>query len=307
MKVFIDGREGTTGLRIYDRLRQRGDVSLIVLPDSSRKDPSCRKDAINESDVTFLCLPDTAAMEAVALCENPNTVILDASTAHRTDPGWAYGFPELSPSHFDAVQSGKRIAVPGCHASGFIALIYPLIAAGLLGPEAQLTCMSLTGYSGGGKKMIAQYEAENRSPLLDAPRLYGLTQSHKHLKEMQRIPGLITPPMFCPVVSDFYEGMLVTVPLFAADLRGSAEDVKAVYQALYAGPVTRYLESPDEEGFLSAIALAGTDRMEVSVLGSEDRILVAARFGNLGKGASGAAIQCMNIARELDSTLGLDL
>ena len=222
-------------------------------------------------------------------------------------PGWAYGFPELSPFHFDAVQSGKRIAVPGCHASGFIALVYPLIAAGLLSQEAQLTCLSLTGYSGGGKKMISQYEEKNRNPLLDAPRLYGLTQGHKHLKEMQRIPGLATPPIFCPVVGDFYEGMEVTVPLFLENLRGTAQDVMAAYQALYRGPVVCYRESPDEEGYLSAAALSGTDRMEVSVLGSEDRLLLVARFGNLGKGASGAAIQCMNIALGLDMALGLNL
>lgn len=306
-KVFIDGSAGTTGLRIFDRLAQRPDIALVVLDEAVRKEEAARREALNSCDVAFLCLPDDAARQSVALLQNPDTIVIDTSTAHRTVPGWAYGFPELSAQHKSAILSAKRIAVPGCHASGFIALVYPLVQSGLLTPEAELTCHSLTGYSGGGKAMIVEYEAANRSLLLDAPRQYALTQNHKHLKEMCAVTGLLHAPLFCPIVSDFYSGMLVTVPLFAHQLRGSVADVRALYAAQYKGSVVRYCESAEENGFLSAAAKFGTDAMEITVTGNEDRILLVARYDNLGKGASGAAVQCLNLALGADETTGLVL
>ena len=226
-KVFIDGSAGTTGLRIFDRLHGRTDIQLLTLPESERKLESSRKRLLNEADVVFLCLPDDAAREAASWVENPDTVVLDTSTAHRTAPGWCYGFPELSPVQEARLRQAKRIAVPGCHASGFIVLVYPLISAGLLAPDVLLSCYSLTGYSGGGKKMIAEYRAPERSPLLNAPRQYALGQTHKHLKEMKAVTGLASEPVFCPVVADFYSGMQVTVPLFAGWLKpGAGCDVR---------------------------------------------------------------------------------
>ncbi len=308
-KVFIDGKAGTTGLRIYERLADRKDIELLTLSDEDRKDTGKRREMLNSSDVSFLCLPDEAARESVSLLTNPDTVILDTSTAHRTEPGWAYGFPELGPDFLAKVRTGKRIAVPGCHASGFISLVQPLVAKGLIAAETRLTCHSITGYSGGGKKMIAQYEEAGRSPLLDAPRQYGLSQQHKHLKEMVRISGLASAPVFCPIVSDYYSGMCVTVPLFREDLLHGAGigDVRQVYRDLYSGPVVKYMESMDEEGLFAANALSGHDRMEVTVTGNEDRILLVSRFDNLGKGASGAALQCMNIVLGLDPVTGMNL
>lgn len=308
-RVFIDGSVGTTGLRIKERLENRKDIELISLPYELRKDIHERKIAINSSDITFLCLPDTAAIEAVSLVENSDTAVIDASTAHRTNPHWAYGFPELSTSFFDRIINSKRIANPGCHASGFIALVYPLIKEGILPCNARLTCHSITGYSGGGKSMIAEYENEFRDKLFDAPRQYGLSQTHKHLPEMQKITNLKTPPIFCPIVSVFYSGMEVTVPLFADDLSEgkSAEDIKEVYKALYKGDVVRYSEEAAEGSFLSAGAFSGKDSMEISVHGNNERILLTARYDNLGKGASGAAVECMNIIIGADSTEGLEI
>jgi N-acetyl-gamma-glutamyl-phosphate reductase len=308
-KVFIDGSSGTTGLRIHERLAAREDIELLTLPDDRRKDPEAVAGAINASDITFLCLPDDASREAVTFVKNPDTVIFDTSTAHRTAPGWAYGFPELSERHLEAVRSSKRIAVPGCHASGFIALIYPLISMGLLAPDTPLSVFSLTGYSGGGKKMIAQYESPERSALLGAPRQYALGQTHKHLREMKAVTGAELEPVFCPIVGDFYSGMEVTVPVFGKMLRPGAgmEDVKSVYRELYAGPVVGYREGGDEDGFLSAAALSGHDSMEIAVFGNEERMLLTARYDNLGKGASGAAVECMNIAMGLEPTTGLEL
>lgn len=306
-KVFIDGSAGTTGLRIYERLEARNDIELIRLSEENRKDVTARKQAINAADIAFLCLPDAAAREAVALCENTETVLIDTSTAHRTNEAWAYGFPELSKAASKKIEGSKRIAVPGCHASGFIALVFPLIEAGLLSKEAKLTCFSLTGYSGGGKKMIAEYEAQDRDPLLCSARQYGLTQAHKHLPEMQAVTGLEVAPVFCPIVDDFYSGMEVTVPLFASDLRGTADDIKKIYKEKYTGPVVRYEESPYEEGLAASGKLSGTDGMEISVAGNEDRILLMARYDNLGKGASGAAVECMNIKLGTDRTKGLVL
>ena len=242
-KVFIDGGVGTTGLRIVERLSVREDVELLSLPEETRKDPAARKEMINQADVVFLCLPDDAARESVSLVENPNTVVIDASTAHRTLPDWAYGFPELSTSHEEKIFSSKRIAVPGCHASGFIALVYPLVEAGLLDKDVLLTCHSITGYSGGGKKMIADYENEGRSVLLNAPRQYALGQQHKHLKEMKAVTGVENAPMFSPIVADFYSGMVVTVPLFKQQLvKGGVEDIKAVYANKYKTEFVQYVD-----------------------------------------------------------------
>ena len=306
-KVFIDGSAGTTGLRIFERLVDRDDVELLTLPEEKRKDSAARKEMLNKADVVFLCLPDNAAREAAAMVDNPDTVVIDASTAHRTLPDWAYGFPELSKGHEDKLLKSKRIANPGCHASGFIALVYPLIEAGLLDKETLLTCHSITGYSGGGKKMIAEYEGTDRNPLLDAPRQYGLTQQHKHLKEMKAITGLDNAPMFSPIVSDFYSGMTVTVPLFASQIKGSAEDIKTVYKAKYNGEIVRYQENADEGGFISGAALSGKDSMVVTVSGNDERILLVACYDNLGKGASGAAIECMNLVIGAKRTKGLIL
>ena len=303
-RVFIDGSAGTTGLRIRERLANRKEIELVILPEEKRKDPLARRDALNGADIAFLCLPDAAAIEAVALVENPETAIIDTSTAHRTAEGWVYGFAEL-PGQRPRIAASKRIANPGCHASGFIALIAPLTHAGLLNKDALLCCTSLTGYSGGGKKMIAEYEADGRSPLLDAPRQYGLTQQHKHLKEMAAVCGLTHAPAFMPIVGDFYSGMEVSIPLFADQLNGNIDDVKAAYRATYAGPVVNYAEAADEGGFLSAGALSGRDDMQVSVSGNAERVLLTARFDNLGKGASGAAIQNMNLLLGLDETEGL--
>ena len=307
--VFIDGKEGTTGLRIFDRLAERGEFSLLTLPEEKRKDADARREAIHAADIAILCLPDAAARESVALAEGSNTRILDTSTAHRTAPGWCYGFPELSALQEARIRQARRIAVPGCHASGFIALVYPLVAAGLLNKDALLSCYSLTGYSGGGKKMIAEYEAPARSALLDAPRQYALGQTHKHLKEMKQMTGLASEPVFCPVVSDFYSGMQVTVPLFAQWLKpgASMQDVRAVYQALYTGPVVSYTDAADAGGFLSAAALAGKDSMQIAVAGNEERMLLLAVYDNLGKGASGAAVECMNLVTGAEKTLGLEL
>ena len=306
-KVFIDGSAGTTGLRIDERLKDRKDITLIRLDEEKRNDRSARKEAINSADVVFLCLPDSAAIEAVALCENGNTVIIDASTAHRTNKDWEYGFPELSEEREKRIAASKRIANPGCHASGFISLVYPLIESGILSKEAMLSCFSVTGYSGGGKKMIAEYEAENRDILLSAPRQYGIFQSHKHLPEMTAVCGLETTPLFSPIVADFYSGMTVTVPLFAEQIKGTAEDIKKIYKEKYAGPVVRYAEAADENGFISSNRLSGKDSMEISVFGNGDRILLVSRYDNLGKGASGAAVECMNIVIGADKTAGLEL
>ena len=306
-KVFIDGSAGTTGLRIYERLSAREDIQLLILPEDKRKDVAARKEMLNQADVAFLCLPDDAAREAAAMVENPNTVVIDASTAHRTLPDWAYGFPELSKAHEEKLLHSKRIANPGCHASGFIALVYPLIEAGLLDKETLLTCHSITGYSGGGKKMIADYEGEEKDPLLNAPRQYGLTQQHKHLKEMKAVTGLENAPAFSPIVSDFYSGMTVTVPLFASQIKGSAEDIKKLYAEKYQGEIVQYKESVDEGGFISGAALSGKDTMWITVAGNEERILLVACYDNLGKGASGAAIECMNIAIGAERTKGLVL
>ena len=308
-KIFIDGRAGTTGLRIYERLEAREDIELIVLSDDERKDPEARKRALNEADVAFLCLPDDAARESVSFIENENTVIIDTSTAHRTLEGWCYGFPELSESFEKKLKTEKRIAVPGCHASGFIALVYPLIEKGIISPETLLTCHSITGYSGGGKKMIAEYESEDRSELFDAPRQYALGQTHKHLKEMKAITGLSNEPIFCPIVSDFYSGMTVTVPLFASQLNDgfTAEDIKKLYSEKYNTELVKYIENADDGGLISGAKLSSKDSMKITVAGNDDRILLIAMYDNLGKGASGAAVECLNFVLGAEKTEGLDI
>ena len=304
-KVFIDGSAGTTGLKIFDRLKLRKDVLLITLPDEVRKDVFARKEAINSADVCFLCLPDDASRESVSLVENDNVVVIDTSTAHRTSDQFAYGFPELK-GYREKIKNSKFIANPGCHASGFISLIQPLLDAGALKSDAKLSCYSLTGYSGGGKKMIAEYESKERPTTFDAPRLYALSQSHKHLPEIQKVCGLDYAPVFMPIVCDFACGMQVTVPLFASDLACSIEEVKEIYKRLYTGKVVYYTEE-NENGFLTSNNLSGRDDMQISVFGNGDRITLVSRFDNLGKGASGAAIQNMNVALGISETYGLNL
>lgn len=305
-KIFIDGSAGTTGLRIYERLEKRNDIEFLTLPEELRKDTAARADALNSCDIAFLCLPDAAAVEAAGLINNENTAIIDTSTAHRTADGWTYGFPELTGQR-EIIRNSKRIANPGCHASGFISLVAPLRENGIIKKDAKLTAFSLTGYSGGGKKMIAEYEQENRNALLDAPRQYGLSQTHKHLPEMMKICSLDNAPVFCPIVDPYYSGMEVTVPLFSSDLNGTADDIKEIFENYYKEGLVEFEDGCDEEGFISAGKLSGRDTMQVSVFGNGERILLVSRFDNLGKGASGAAIQNMNILLGIDEKTGLDI
>ncbi len=303
--IFIDGSAGTTGLRIYERLADREDVNVVTLSDELRKDPEARREAISSADIAFLCLPDAAAREIAEFTADLDTAIIDTSTAHRTAQEWTYGFPELIGA--ENIKKSKRIANPGCHASGFTALVTPLIREGILDKSVMLSCFSITGYSGGGKKMIADYEAKDRSRLLDAPRQYGISQQHKHLKEMVHITGIQNTPIFCPIVADFYSGMEVTVPVFKKDLRGNLQDIKKVYKNFYNGKLVHFDEEADENGFLSAAAFSGKDDMQISVNGNEDRVILTAIFDNLGKGASGSAIQNMNILLGLDEAYGLEI
>ena len=308
-KVFIDGSAGTTGLRIRERLASRDDLELVVLPEEVRKDVEARRKALNGADVAFLCLPDAAAVEAVSLVENPETVVIDTSTAHRTAEGWEYGFPELA-CRRERIAASKRIANPGCHASGFVALVEPLVRNRLLTVNERLCAFSLTGYSGGGKKMIADYETAGTN-LHIGGRQYALGQQHKHLPEMAKICGLVNAPCFSPIVVPHLSGMEVSVQLFASQFRETGttlEQVKDVYRAYYGrGGLVRFVDDPAsaEGGFLSSAALSGRDDMEVSVHGNDDRMLLVARFDNLGKGASGAAIQNMNLALGCDEETGL--
>ncbi len=310
-KVFIDGREGTTGLRITERLSARSDIELLIIDEALRKDAAARREMIAASDVTFLCLPDAAAKEAVAMADtlDKRVRIIDASTAHRTLPNWAYGFAELSSKHRRAIEEGDRIAVPGCHASGFNALVYPMVKSGMMAADYPVTCHSITGYSGGGKKMIAQYQDDARDIELSSPRQYGLTQMHKHLKEMQAVPALSFAPIFNPIVADYYAGMVVTVPVFTSLLRGkpTLHDIHEMFAAHYADAKMVRVLGEDAPAFLGANNLAGRDCMEILIAGNDERVLLTARFDNLGKGASGAAVQCMNIALGLDETTGLVL
>ncbi len=312
-KIFIDGSEGTTGLRIHERFAGRDDVELLPIASELRKDVGERKRLINESDITFLCLPDAAARESVSLIENENVRIIDTSTAHRTEEGWAYGFPELSGEFRERIAKGKRIAVPGCYATGFISLVYPLIRSGILPKDYPVATFAMSGYSGAGKKAIAVYESEDRAPEFDAPREYALSQQHKHLKEMTKITGLQRAPLFSPMVCDYYSGMIVTLPLYTDLLNGkpSLQEVQEKLAAFYEGePFIQVMPLGKEEetnGFLAGNARSGWDGLEIFVTGNEDRILISSRFDNLGKGASGAAIQCMNIVMGVDEKKGLNL
>lgn len=316
-KVYIDGKEGTTGLQIYDRLAGREDIELLLIDDDKRKDLTERRKFLNAADLVFLCLPDAAAVEAVSLIENPDTRVIDTSTAHRTDPDWAYGFPELSAEHREKIIGSKRVANPGCHASGFISIVYPLMSMGLLPKDALLSCFSLTGYSGGGKKMIAQYEANDKGKSLYSPGIYGISQSHKHLPEMRKVCGLTTAPVFCPIVDDYYKGMATTVPLHMGQLRG-ATTLHKVWKALrdyYAGSaLVRVAGDPtDPEGGIAPSSkfyggqMAGRDDLVLAVAGNDERFTVTALFDNLGKGASGAAVQNMNLMLGFGETAGLNL
>ena len=303
-KIFIDGSAGTTGLRIHERLANRKDITLISLPENLRKDLSARADAINSADLVFLCLPDDAAKESVSLLKNPSVKIIDTSTAHRVNPGWTYGFAELKGQR-EKIKNAHLVANPGCHASGFISLVKPLVDAGAIKNSANLTCFSITGYSGGGKKMIAEYEGE-MPKYYDAPRQYGLTQNHKHLPEMVKVCNLEKAPIFCPIVAPFKCGMQVSVPLFLSDLNCSLNDVKEIYKKAYTGKIVRYADS-SENGFISSSILSGYDDMEISVYGNDERITVVSNFDNLGKGASGSAIQNMNILLGLPEETGLNI
>ncbi len=312
-KIFIDGSEGTTGLRIYERFEGRDDIELLKIDSQLRKDVNERKRLINESDVTFLCLPDAAAMEAVSLVENDNVVIIDASTAHRTNEGWAYGFPELSAGHKEAIKNGKRIAVPGCYATGFISLVYPMIAQGLLPADYPVSAFGLSGYSGAGKKVIVAYESEERPVDFNAPREYALTQQHKHLKEMKKITGLNKEPLFSPIICDYYSGMVMSVPFYTDMLHNEngVEDVHAMLSKFYEGQKfvkVMPLDAQAGEGnMLAGNGCSGWDGLKIFVTGNEERIVLSSQFDNLGKGASGAAIQCLNIVLGCEEDKGLVL
>lgn len=312
-KIFIDGSEGTTGLRIHERFGQRDDIELIPISAELRKDVEERKRLINQSDITFLCLPDAAARESVSLVENENVRIIDTSTAHRTEDGWAYGFPELSSVHRNRIKEGKRIAVPGCHATGFISLAYPIVSQGILPSDYPVAAFSLTGYSGGGKKMIAEYESDERPVELDAPREYALTQKHKHLKEMKKITGLSREPLFSPIVADYYSGMVVSLPLYTDYLKKetSPEKLAKFFAEYYAGEqfikVMPYGAEEELKGMMAGNGCSGWDGLKIYVTGNEERVVLHAQFDNLGKGASGAAIQCLNIMLGCAENKGLNL
>ena len=311
-KVFIDGKAGTTGLKIYERLGGREDIEILLIDEDKRKDNAERARLINSSDVTFLCLPDDAAREAVTLCTNDEVRIIDASTAHRTSPDWDYGFPELSEKHRENIRNSKRVANPGCYASGFISLVYPLVKAGVLPEDYPLSAHAVSGYSGGGNKMIAALEGEGKTKEMYSPRQYALGQTHKHLPEMQAVCGLKYAPAFSPIVDDYFSGMVVSVPLISRCLtkKYTPADIHEILADHYAGQhFVKVMELGGGEtlpdGFLAANTLADTNDMQLFVFGNEDRILLCSRFDNLGKGASGAAVQCMNIMLGIDETKGL--
>lgn len=312
-KVFIDGSEGATGLRIDERFQGRDDVEIMKIDPEKRKDPEERKKLINASDITFLCLPDAAARESVSLVENENVCIIDTSTAHRTEEGWAYGFPELSSIHREKIVHGKRIAVPGCHATGFISVVYPLVAGGILPKDYPVASFSLTGYSGAGKKAIAAYEDKNRPAEFSSAREYALTQQHKHLKEMQLITGLSRAPLFSPVIDDYYSGMVVSVPFYTELLQDKKKPgaLREYLEQYYKGQ--RFIEvcSADSDvaqsGYLPGNGVSGWDGLKIYVTGNDERVVLSAQFDNLGKGASGAAIECMNLVLGCDEAKGLHL
>lgn len=312
VKVYIDGREGTTGLKLAERLSTRDDIVLMRISDEKRKDPEERKKLINSSDFTFLCLPDDAAKESVSLAENDNVRIIDASTAHRVDPDWAYGFPELSPAHREKIRNSSRVAVPGCYAGGFISLVYPLVSRGILPPDYPVFSYGFSGYSGAGKKAISVYEGKDRPDEYDSPRQYALSQEHKHLPEMQIISGLTHKPMFNPVICDYYSGMTVSVPIQTRTLgkKITARDIHDIYAEHYADAalirVRPFMTDGEQKNFfLASNAMSGSNKMEIYVFGNDEQILLCSRFDNLGKGASGAALQCLNIMMGIDETTGL--
>ena len=314
-RVFIDGKEGTTGLKIYERFKNRDDLEIMLIDEEKRKDKSERAKFINESDITFLCLPDKAAVESVSLIDknNDHTKIIDASTAHRTDPEWAYGFPELSSAHREKIKNSSRVAVPGCYASGFISLVYPLVSAGIMSRDYPVTCHAVSGYSGGGKNMIAALENGDKPRECFSPRQYALTQNHKHLPEMQSVTGLEFKPMFNPIVDDYYAGMVVTVPIITRLLGGryTASDIhKALGEHYKNEHFVKVMELGGtktlSDGFLAANTLEGTNDMQIFVCGNDEQVLLCSRLDNLGKGASGAAVQCMNIMLGIDEKTGLE-
>lgn len=312
-KIFIDGSEGTTGLRINERFEGRDDIELLKIDPELRKDPSEIKKLINESDITFLCLPDQAAIEAADMVENDRTVIIDTSTAHRTEAGWAYGYPELSKEHREAIKNGKRIAVPGCYATGFITLAYPLVKEEIVPSDYPVSIFAVSGYSGGGKKLIAAYEEEGRDKKFDSARMYAWGQTHKHLKEMKAITGLDRLPLFSPLTTNYYSGMVVEVPLYTDMLKKkmTPEEIRDFFAKYYEGEkfikVMPFGADVEAGGALFSDACSGYDGIEIFVTGNEDRVVVATRFDNLGKGASGAAVQCLNIVLGCDEAKGLNL
>jgi N-acetyl-gamma-glutamyl-phosphate reductase len=306
-KIFVDGSAGTTGLQIHERLSARRDLTVLTIDEAKRKDPAERARLMNAADVVFLCLPDAAAIEAVGLVENPNTCIIDTSTAHRVADGWVYGFPEIG--YRAAIAESKRIANPGCHATGFISIVYPLIASDVIPADALLSCFSLTGYSGGGKKMIAEYEDAQRPVQLDAPGIYGVSQMHKHLPEMQKICRLAHAPLFSPIVADYYKGMAATVPLHLSQYKGAPTltRLRRLYADFYAGQplISVRMDEMDKAEKIYGNAKADTDGLQLIIAGNDERATITALFDNLGKGASGAAIENMNIVLGLEPTLGL--
>lgn len=306
-KIYIDGKEGTTGLQIYDRLGARDDIELLLIDEAKRKDAAERKRLINSADIVFLCLPDAAAIEAVELCDSPNTRIIDASTAHRTNPGWAYGFPELSSGHRDAIVNSKRVANPGCYATGMLAIAAPLVASGIMPADYPLVVHAVSGYSGAGKKAIEQYENMSRDNMLKSPRQYALTQAHKHLPEMQKISGLSRIPIFNPYICYYYAGMTVSIPLHRDLLAGNAS-VDTIYSALsqhYADKRFVKVKRAPDDGFIHAMENTGTNMLTIYVCGNDARMTIISSLDNLGKGASGAAVQNMNIMLGLPEDTGL--
>ena len=309
-KVFIDGKEGTTGLKIYNRFENRNDIELLLIDPEKRKDKAERARLINESDITFLCLPDAASIEAVSLVENEKVKIIDTSTAHRTREGWAYGFAELSQKHRRRIEEGNRIAVPGCYAGGFNSIVYPLVHSGFISSDYDIVCYALSGYTGAGKKGIAQYEDESRDRELDSPRLYALTQEHKHLKEMKAISGLEKTPIFSPIICNYPQGMVVSVPLYTDKMtkKYTPADICEMFKEHYNGSdIVKVRDLGYTTGMIGTNNFADRDDMEIEINGNDDRIIITSRFDNLGKGASGAAIQCMNIAMGIDEKPGLNI
>lgn len=310
-KVFVDGNVGTTGMQIEERLKARSDIELLTIPEKDRKDPEVIKKFINDSDITFLCLPDAAAREAVELAKGSSAKIIDASTAHRTNPDWCYGFSELGAEFKEKLKSSKRVAVPGCHASGFISLIYPLVKEGVLSPDADISATSLTGYSGGGKKLIEKYEGESRDKnSLKAPMPYALSLSHKHLPEMTKICSLTKPPVFLPVVGDYYKGMLVSVPLNADKLSVLPKELNAVYEKYYGGSnfvkvMPFNADLSESGGFLNPELCNDTNELQIYVFSNGSQVMLCSVLDNLGKGSGGAAVQCMNIMLGIDETTSL--